>query len=238
MKTSGFVIDGVVRDDEDYEKNIVDKILGYYFALADLANLDEIVSNPEESNYNKYVKLRELVEFDPEEKKIKLKLDKVWIEINCKKLDWGNIVKNFDSILERKVGLNQDEILKAEFEKLKKVAYELGNKLNRNHNGVSWRKFAKKQNLPIAPDKKFCELWKGWYDFYQIDINKFLKTKNDWLKKCKKHNLDYTNYKEKCIEFENLPENPEEIYQDFKNLKIELNYIKKNKSISNINNFI
>ena len=72
--------------------------------------------------------MRDLVEFDPDEKKIKLKLDKTWVEINCKKLDWGNIVKNFDSILEKKVGLNQDEILKVEFEKLKKIASEFAKK--------------------------------------------------------------------------------------------------------------
>ena len=35
-----------------------------------------------------------------------------------------NIVKNFDTILERKVGLSQDEILKAEFERLKKTVKE------------------------------------------------------------------------------------------------------------------
>ena len=237
LKTSGFVIDGVVRDDEDYEKNIVDKILGYYFALADLANLDEVVSgsnnshDSKNSNYDKYIKLRDLVEFDPDEKKIKLKLDKTWVEINCKKLDWDNIVKNFDPILEKKLSLSQDEILKAEFERLKKIASVLSIKVNGKYNANSWIKFAKKENLPLEPDKKYCLLWKGWYDFYGIDINIFPKTKKDWLKKCKNYKLDYSNYKEKFIQVANMPENPEEIYQDFKNLKIELDYnIKKNKS--------
>lgn len=237
LKTCGFIIDGVVRDDEEYEKNIVDKILGYYFALSDLANIDDICSNPQESNYNKYIKLRDLVEFDPEEKKIKLKLDKTWIEINCKKLDWGNIVKNFDSILEKKVGLNQDDILKGEFENLKKIAYELKNKIN--HNIVDeWKIYAKKENLPIEPNKKFIIFWKGWYDFYQFDIDKFPKTKIEWLKKCKKYNLNYKNYKRKYFKFDNLPEIPEEIYKDFKNFKIELDYQKKVNKLECSDNFV
>lgn len=118
-KTTGFVIDGVIRDNIEYEKNIVDKILGYYFALADLASIEDIVTNTE-SNYSKYVKLTDIIEFEPDEKKIKLKLDKTKIEINCKKLDWGNIIKEFEPILEKKIGLNEDDKLKAEFEGLKK----------------------------------------------------------------------------------------------------------------------
>lgn len=222
-KTCGFVIDGVVRDDEDYEKNIVDKILGYYFALSDLANINEI-NGPEDSAYSKYVKLMDLINFDPDEKIIKLRLDKTIIEINCKKLDWGNIIKNFDSILEKKVNLNPDDKLRAEFEGLKKIALELGKKNNYKNLVESWKKLAQKNNLPIEPNKIYCKFWKGWYDFYQIDINKFPKTKRDWLKKCKKINVSYKNYMNIVNKFDYLPEIPGEIYQDFKNLKIELEF--------------
>jgi hypothetical protein len=229
-KTSGFVIDGVVRDDEDYEKNIVDKILGYYFALADLANLEDYIGESNgtnvntESNYSKYVELRELVEFDSEEKKIKLRLDETWVEINCKKLDWGIIVKNFDSILGKKVGLGSDEMLRVEFENLKKIAFKLNNKLNGNNLIDGWKKYAKKENYTIEPNKKYCKFWKGWYDFYQIDISKFPKTKTEWIKKCKKYKINYKNYDTKILEYNSLPELPNEIYQDYTNLKIELDY--------------
>ena len=213
LKKSGFVIDGVVRDDDDYEKNIVDKILGYYFALADLANLDEIVSNPEESNYNKYIKLRDLVEFDPEEKKIKLKLDKVWIEINCKKLDWGNIVKNFDSILERKVGLNQDEILKAEFEKLKKVVRK------KNFSTINeYYKWTKKKNLEENPKIKYEKFWINSYDFLGIDTKKFVN-KNKFTKICVKFDIKKISDVEKLVKiYDNIPYDPCEFYK-IKNFK-------------------
>ena len=219
LKTSGFVIDGVVRDDEDYEKNIVDKILGYYFALADLADLaslDEIVSNSNktnESNYNKYVKLRDLVVFVPEEKKIKLKLDKVWIEINCKKLDWMNIVKNFDTILERKVGLSQDEILKAEFERLKKTVKEK-NFLTINE----YYKWAKKKNLEENPKIKYNKFWTNTFDFLGIDTSNYIN-KNKFKKICIKFDIKNVNDLEKINKiYDVIPYDPCEYY-GIKNFK-------------------
>jgi hypothetical protein len=229
-KTVGFVIDGVVRDEEGYEKNIVDKILGYYFALADLASIDDIMGK-EETAYSKYVKLMDLIEFEPDEKKIKLRLDKTKIEINCKKLDWANIVKNFEPMMEKKVGLGEDEKLRAEFERLKKIALKLGKKINNKNLVSSWKKLAKKKELEPKPEIKYKSMWKGWYDFYQIDIGKYPKTKNEWIKKCKKYELYDDNYFNKAIEFENIPELPQEIYQNFTNVKIELENL-KNKLIA------
>lgn len=112
-----------MRDEDGYEKNIVDKILGYYFALADLASIEDI-GDENGSTYSKYIKLMDLIEFEPDEKKIKLRLNKTKIEINCKK--------------------------------------------------------------------------------------------------CKKYNLYDDNYYDKVIEFENIPELPQEIYQNFTNINIEL----------------
>ena len=221
-KTSGFVIDGVVKDDEEYEKNIVDKILGYYFALSDLASIDDIGGDKTESNYSQYMKLMDLIEFEPDEKKIKLKLDKTKIEINCKRLDWANIVKNFEPILEKKVGLSENEKLRAEFEGLKKIAFKLGKKINSKNLILSWKKYAEKKELELNPEIKYKSIWKGWYDFYQIDISKYPKTKTDWSKKCKKYNLYNDNYHNRVIEFEDIPELPNEIYNNFTNIKIEL----------------
>lgn len=221
-KTSGFVIDGVVKDDEEYEKNIVDKILGYYFALSDLASIDDIGGDKTESNYSRYMKLMDLIEFEPDQKKIKLKLDKTKIEINCKRLDWANIVKNFEPILEKKVGLSENEKLRAEFEGLKKIAFKLCKKINSKNLILSWKKYAEKKELELNPEIKYKSIWKGWYDFYQIDISKYPKTKTDWAKKCKKYNLYNDNYHNKVIEFEDIPELPNEIYNNFTNIKIEL----------------
>ena len=229
QKTCGVVIDGVVRDNEDYEKNIVDKILGYYFSLNDIANLDD--NKLGESNYDKYVKLIDLVKFDSDEKIIKLKLDKITIEINCKKLDWKNIIKNFDSILEKKINLNPDEVLRIEFEKLKKIASKIKIKTNELNLVNSWKKKAMKKNLPIKLDEIYFKFWKGWYDFYDIDKIKFIKTKKEWKNKCLKLGLNVNNYKENICNYLDLPELPEEIYEDFKNLKIELEENKINNLI-------
>lgn len=220
-KNCGYIIDGVMRDDEKYEKNIVDKILGYYFALSDLANLNDFDDSG--SSYSKYVKLMEIINFDFDEKIIKLKLNKTVIEINCKKLDWKNIIKNFESILEKKVNLDTDDKLKAEFENLKKKALKIGIKNNFKNLIEIWKNYALKKNLLTEPNITYNKFWKGWYDFYQIDVSKFPKTKKEWLNKCKKIKANYKNYKKLILKFDYLPEIPEDIYQDFKNLKNELN---------------
>ena len=231
-KVCGYIIDGVIRNDNEYEKNIVDKILGYYFALSDIASIDDIVTNTE-SNYSKYVKLMDLIEFEPDEKKIKLKLDKTTIEINCKKLDWNNIVENFKPILEKKVGLNENDKIYIEFEQLKKNAFELNKKINGINLISNWKDYALINKIEIEPNLKYNLLWKGWYDFFQIDISKFPKTKIDWIKKCKKYNLHNDNYYKKIYEFklEDMPEFPNEIYNNFTNIKKEFEDSKNIKII-------
>ncbi len=230
-KNNGIIIDGVMRDNEEYEKNIVDKILGYYFALNDLANLDEIVDVP--SAYEKYSKLISLVEFDLNKKIIKLKLDDSGtnIEINCKELNWGNIVKNFDSIIEKKVNLDPKEKLKAEFEKLKKKAIKIKKKYGEDNLVEKWNLYAKQKKMSDDIKITYHEIWKDWYDFYSIDKNKFPKTKRDWYNKCKKYGLNSFNYKENVLMYPNMPEIPEDVYNDFVNLTTELSNIQLVKKV-------
>lgn len=207
-KTSGFVIDGVVKDDKEYEKNIVDKILGYYFALADLASIDDIGRDKTESNYSRYIKLMDLIEFEPDEKKIKLKLDKTKIEINCKRLDWANIVKNFEPILEKKVGLSEDDKLKAEFESLKKKVSK--KKFSSMKEYIEW---AKKYDYELEPQVKYSKLWINTYDFLSIDTSKYVD-KNKFKKICLKFDItDIKNLNKIAGVYSNIPHDPCEFYR-------------------------
>ena len=205
-KTCGFVIDGVVRDNQDYEKNIVDKILGYYFALNDIASLED--DNSDETTYSKYTRLLDLINFDPDEKIIKLKLDKTVIEINCKKLDWVNIIKNFDSILEKKVNLNPDEKLRIEFEKLKE---RISKKKFSNMN--KFERWAKKKNIDLDPQTKYSKFWTNSFDFLSIDTSNYID-KNIFKKICIKSDIKNISELKKLTDiYDNIPYDPCEFYK-------------------------
>ena len=167
-------------------------------------------------------------------KKIKLKIDSAILEINCKKLEWNNITEQFGTILEKKINLNQNDILRGEYEELKNVALQIkekraGKKLNLIK---CWKKVATKYNLVLEPYEKYKIFWTGWYNFYQIDKSKFIQTKNEWKKKCKQIGANMQNYIENTYKYDDLPQLPNEIYADFSNLKIELDFTsKKNKSL-------
>ncbi len=70
---------------------------------------------------------------------------------------------------------------------------------------------------------KYC-IWCGWYNYLGIDTSSYALTKEEWLEYCR--NIGITNYKEyyeKQKHDSRLPEFPEELYHDFKNINFELN---------------
>ena len=188
--------------------------MGYYFALDDIASVHDIEAN---STYDKFVKLRDLVEFDQDTRIIKIKLDKIILEINCNKLDWGNIIKKFDSILEKKVCLNPDEVLRVEFEKLK-------TRIKKHHfsNMNKYYLWAKKKNLELEPQIKYSKFWINSYDFLSIDTTNFI-TKIQFKKLCIESNINNPNDLDKLFANNNnnntIPYDPCEYYciKNFKN---------------------
>lgn len=84
------------------------------------------------------------------------------------------------------------------------------------------------QDEPELYFKKKC-IWTNWFDFLGIDINKFIKTKEEWIIFCKPHNIknvqDYINL---CKIHNELPLNPAELYLDFTDIIKEL-YIYKRR---------
>jgi len=205
-KKCGVIIDGVIRDNDDYEKVMVDKILGYYFALNDIACVEEI----ETDTYKQYVTLRDVVDFDKENKVINLNFNKTKITINCKKLDWKNIINQFESILERKINLNADEKLKIEFERLKKLIKD-----KNFRNMKEYEVYAKKHKLIENPREKYSKFWLNYCDFLNIDTSKYI-SKEKLKKYCKKNKikdkLDYYNRLYQGNE-DRVPEDPCEYYK-------------------------
>jgi hypothetical protein len=210
IKNNGIVIDGVVRDENDYEKNMVDKILGYYFALHDIANIDDItIQDKEDSSYNKYITLKNIVKFDADKKIIILNFNKTKITINCKKLDWKNIINKFDIILEQKFIMNPDEQLRIEFERLKEHIE------NKKFTDMKiYQKYAKTKNLELNPKIKYNIFWLNYCDFLNIDSSCYYKTKESIKKICKKYNIiTQKKYSELVSNnFSKIPKDPCDYY--------------------------
>jgi predicted helicase len=73
-------------------------------------------------------------------------------------------------------------------------------------------------------------VWKNWYDFCGCDLTKMIDTKFKWLLFCKEKNIEsLEDYYKLCEKYNNLPKYPEELYDNFSNIKneLELNSFKR-----------
>lgn len=110
---------------------------------------------------------------------------------------------------------------------LKKLFYKLKNQIKEQFKDKNeYLKYAEEHNLEINPDIKYKKWWTNWYDFLGIDISKYPKSKEEWVKKCKEFNIqDSETYIDFAEEID-LPLMPEELYIDFTTIYNELS--KKN----------
>jgi len=81
--------------------------------------------------------------------------------------------------------------------------------------------YAKENDLIINPDIIYKKYWYNWYNFFDIDISIFPKSKTQWKTICESNFINSNNYIQKAKEL-NLPLMPNEIYKDFTNLTNEL----------------
>lgn len=216
-KTTGMIIDGFIDTCDEYAKFIIDKIYGYYLALENVSG-----NSLDDTKEEKYIKLMEMIDFDSTNKKIKLK--GLNLEINSNQINWKDISKKFDIILNTK--LTQEKINKYEFKKLKKKIKKMNFIFKQEYLA-----YAKKYELEENPDIKYKNIWKGWYDFFGIDINIFPTDIKSWGKLCLQNEITWINYYDKIIYYKNIPEFPNEIYDKFTNLKSELELLTYNEIV-------
>lgn len=167
-KTKGVIIDGFMKD-ENYEKDFVNKIIEYYLALENLCN----ISN-NDNKLTRYVELRDKIQFDKERKTVHLKIgSKDGIKIHCNRLEWKNIIKNFDKILQDKIKLTEDETFRYYIEELKKL------KQFRDPSCDFRAEYEKldhiKLGLPKDIYKDYEEIWNvfNWYTLLGFSYPKF-----------------------------------------------------------------
>lgn len=77
---------------------------------------------------------------------------------------------------------------------------------------------SKEQHPKYIEDPKsyFKDQWISWYHFLGVDTSSFPQTKTEWIRVCKDRGImSWSDYKHK--KYEDLPENPIELYEDFTN---------------------
>jgi len=212
FKTCGIVIDGVVKDNEHYEKIFIDKILGYYFALANLTDVSDIVDGRSFNKYEEYMKIRDVVKFDKENKIININVGNTIIPINCKKLDWNKIVSQFSILLEKRVNLTPEEAFEMHIKKVKVM------EPFKNVENDFWEEYHKLDHellgIPIDIFEPYKEIWenKTWYDilgFKYYNYNEFKHYLSEYKINSEKKLHEYLR-KQNCNKF---PFYPDEYYR-------------------------
>ena len=167
-KTKGVVIDGIVKS-VNYDKDFVDKIIGYYLALENLVGLEE----GNITKYDKYVKMKDIVNFDKDNKLIRLRLGNKNIKINCSKLEWKSVINKFDKILMDKIKLSVEDDFKYKAKILKKkFGFNKDTDFVREYEKISV-KDKLKYNLPDINSEGYSKLLdnKTWSEFLEIKHN-------------------------------------------------------------------
>lgn len=217
-KINGHIIDSFNNDDDKLKiKDIVNKILKYYFELY------EISFNVKDSFREKSVVFNEILKnlkIEPTKKKISILLGnnkKITIDlekIDISSLDWGSLIKEFKNVLTFEFEFSEED----EFNKLREEVRSIGYKTH-----IEYQTNAKINGFEKNPENKYGIYWKGWYDFLGMDKSIFIPTLEMWRTEVKKLNIQtVTGYNESCNGLNNnLPLYPNEIYKDFSTLHDE-----------------
>jgi hypothetical protein len=199
-KTKGFIIDGIYKD-ENYDKNFIDKIIGYY---CNLENHFGELTNEKESKLETYVRIREMVQFNKDKEKIIIKMGQSEITINLNTLEWDDIIKNFDGLLQKKIKLNtEDNMIHKGQILVNNFGFNQRTNFKKEYRNISYEDKLK-YNLPDIDSEEYINIFnnKSWFDILglkhnfhksmiiakkKLKINKIKleDAKNNWEKWCK-----------------------------------------------------
>jgi superfamily II DNA or RNA helicase len=214
-KTHGDLIDTFILEENECPHTLTaQKILSY---LARLLNLSDDDYSDQIEYYNQMATLANNMEYNNSEQTLKIKIDgnskhDTIIELKKMKIlqmDWTTIKKELDKQVDKKFCISDDEKERMLFNDLKIKSKTEYIEMARD-----------KENMLIRnPHEKFKILWKGWYDFLDVNTELFPPTKEKWLRICKHKNITCKKDYNKCYKKYNLPELPQELYvfDDFDN---------------------
>ena len=226
-KIKGIIIDCVAKEGNKYDKEVVDKIIGYYMALQNMSFVDDNDNN----KIDLYVKLLKDIKFDKEKNSIEIKLGKnnIPIKINCNRLEWNNIVTQFKDVLGEKINISEQDKIKVDYI----IDQKKNKKLNIRDNNEYINK-VKEFGLTHSPEIKYDSIWTGWYDYLGIDTSKYPKTLANLSEICRKQKLlNLNEYLKNCEKY-NLPTMPKELYKEYKSFDAIINETNKTNKIRKI----
>jgi superfamily II DNA or RNA helicase len=224
-KLNGHILDSFNNDDDKLKiKDIVNKILKYYFELYEISF--NVKDNSFQEKSNVFNQILKNLKIEPTKKEISILLGnnkKITIDlakIDISSLDWGSLIKEFKNVLTFEFEFSEED----EFNKLREEVQKHGLKSH-----IEYKSYAENEGFEKNPENKYGIYWKGWYDFLGIDKSIFVPTLAIWREKVKKLNIQtVTGYGESCNFNElnnNLPLYPNEIYKDFTSLYNEFKVI-------------
>jgi superfamily II DNA or RNA helicase len=221
-KKFAHIIESIKLDElKTVESITVSKVLNYYKKILNIASLSQ-----QSAGYiDEILRLFDETEIinDDGQKAINIVIDKqkdikCRINLNIKQIDWRIFQDALREKLSDKLKIDEDEILKREFVKLKYAVKKL--KLVSKD---EYKKYARDNKLEESPEVKYKNWWKNWYDFLGIDVSRYPKNKEDLIKICKNAKIEDLKGYYKFAEDLNLPLMLEELYVNFGILENELN---------------
>lgn len=226
LKRNGHVIDGcTIEDDETKMKDIINKLIKYYLNLYEISKSDfECVVKPNIGSSSKltlYNKIMSSLRLAPNEKKIYIDLEnnkKITLDlenVDLKTMEWNKIIPKFDKILKNNLVMSEYEEYVAFKNRIKKLGIKNVYEYNQQWHKYKLYTTNGSKIIKINPKKKFPAFFKNWYDFLDADTSNFIKSKIEWKKRCKVLGLSKNNYFKKCHKYPELPDMPEELYNDF-----------------------
>lgn len=224
LKNNGIIIDCVAKEGDNYDKEVVDKIIGYYLALQNMAKPEDII----EQKIKMYTRILSDVNFNNKKKNIILNIGdkKNQITISCNTLEWNNIITKFDKVLREKFDIKHKEYFNIVVNILKNL-----NIFSTNTNfWKTYEDIPNKQSLGL-PDELytvFKDTWdnKTWYEVLGVDTSKTKSLgeikKIVWMSE-KSYDINKDKYLKLAYTYQ-LPHYPEELYK-FHGVKLTNNIL-------------
>ena len=137
-----------------------------------------------------------------------------------------NQIKDLNELTEIQLKLRYSKSLNSKFTE-EQNEYNYIRSINISLNLKSKKEYinSKHKNYIESPEEyfKLRGVWDGWYDFIGINTKDFIKTKEEWIKFCKEKNItSLSEYNKQSEQYNCLPREPAEFYNNFGNILHEL----------------
>jgi hypothetical protein len=226
QKTVGYVIDSYeIQNIDNKTTDIVNKLICYYY---DFFSKTEIYGDKKTSenllrqykdilSKYKFVKVN-ITEHNgiENENMIIIKLnDELHIKIHTKinDINFNNVARDFNNRISEHIVKNT-EITEMEEKQFYYNKFKLDNKNYKINSNKEYNEKIEIYNLIENPQEYFQEIWKGWYDYLDIDISMYPKTLTELKIKCNEYNIfTLKQYNSVALQY-NLPTMIKELYDN------------------------